>query len=180
MTGKHATAGGRSRKRRRFRPGYGPWSQPGPSPNAKAGAPGGFDPGAFYETMMRGAMSGTEPSLDVPSTPPNPDTRDRHLYRVLQQILMEVRACRQYTQFLHLLLANAEIGKEAGLTTPADSQKRMSEHLQQQQKKEEERQRIWLAKRASRGIGNGGMDLTEDEARAIGRGEYIGDEDEEE
>ena len=104
--------------------------------------------------------------------------RDRRLYRILQQILIEVRSNRQYTQSLHLLLANAELGKQAGMTAPAKTAQKMREKLMAAKKEEEERTMRFLANRAAQGIGNGGLDITEEEARAIGRGEYMGPDDE--
>jgi len=69
---------------------------------------------AFKPRALRG--------LSVPEAPP-PDMEaqiegmvsrlvDRHLRRLIEGVLVEVRATRQYTMWIHEMLANQEIGKE--------------------------------------------------------------------
>jgi len=70
--------------------------------------------------------------------------KDRHLYRILQQILVEVRANRQYTQFLHTLMSRSDIGKQVKLESPDEIKKKMKARRAEisrinQQKREDER-----------------------------------------
>lgn len=99
----------------------------------------------------------------------------RHLLRIMQQVLLEIRTARQYTQFLHEMLAKHEMGGRAGLLPPEEMKQRAAAALRkaeaERKKQFQEADKKWLAARRARGIGNGGLDLTPEERAAFERGE---------
>jgi hypothetical protein len=71
-----------------------------------------------------------------PDPPPSIDLR--HLRRLIQSILIETRTTRQYIMWLHEMLANHELGKEAELPTG----KELKETFKNRDLTPEEQQRL--------------------------------------
>lgn len=92
----------------------------------------------------------------------------RHLRRLLQGILLETRTTRQYVMWLHEMLANHEMGKEAEIPTRDGLESKMTKARLQKHREEEEKR--FLAMRRSRGLGE---DLTPEEQARIAAGEDI-------
>jgi len=76
---------------------------------------------------------------DIPNrVEPQPSIDLRHLRRLIQSILLETRTTRQYIMWLHEMLANHELGKEAELPTG----KELKETFKNRDLTPEEQQRI--------------------------------------
>lgn len=91
----------------------------------------------------------------------------RHIRRIMQEMLLEVRTTRQYVGFLHQWISE----RVEEVPSNLDLRGQMKE---KHQKKRDEFKTI-LQRRAAEGLPDGGMGLTEEERQRIENGEDPGD-----
>jgi len=109
----------------------------------------------MVKRSRRPRLSPYVPAEDTMGPMSLPSTDSRHLRRLLEGLLIEIRSTRQYVMWLHEMLANHELGKEADMPTRDTMESQMA------------KKRIAEEERLKRRM------LTEDEQRRIASGEDV-------